>query len=166
MLVKIDLEGVLAAAEALPETSPSLEGIAPGMQEHYVERDGQFHLDTEWRAGLVDHMKDVLERDQLRSEARNSEELQKRQRIVSEVKAELAKQGVKPELLRAATADFMAQHQFAFRGERVVVIGRLGEADAELAAVSWATECGEPYMERRAKPDSTFTAAVAKMRLH
>ena len=111
-------------------------------------------------------MKDVLERDQLRTEARNSDELQKRQRVLAEVKTHLAKQGVKPELMRAAAADFIAQHQFAFRGDRVVVIGRLGEADAELAAVSWATEHGAPYMERRAKPDSTFTAAVAKLRLH
>lgn len=101
----------------------------------------------------------------VRTEARNLDEVQKRQRIVAEVKRHLER-FVRPEMMRAAVADFIAQHKFAFRGDRVVVIGKLGEADAELAAVTWATEQAELFIQRRATPDSTFTAAVAKMRLH
>lgn len=60
----------------------------------------------------------------------------------------------------------MAQHTFGFVGDRVVITGKLGQMDAELALVTWAAEEGNPYIQRRATADSTFTAAVAKMRLH
>jgi hypothetical protein len=165
MLVNIDLEGVLEQAEALPETTATLDGIAPGLRPHYSERDGKFHLDGEWRAEFVEHPKDALDRNRVRTQARSLDELQKRQGVVKEVRSQLAKQ-VAPEMLRAATADFMAQHKFAFRGNRVPIVGKLGEMDAELAAITWATDSGEPFIQRRAAPDSTFTAAMSKMRLH
>ncbi|MGV3553205.1 hypothetical protein [Rhizobium sp.] len=166
MLVNIDYEGVLEQAEKLPETTTTLDSIPPGVHAYYTERDGEYHIDKEWRSGLVEEMKKVLEEGRVRTSARNMEEVQKRQRVVAEVKRCLER-FVRPEMMRAAVSDFMAQHQFAFRGDKVVVIGKLGESDAELAAVTWATEQqGQPLIQQRAKPDSTFTAAVAKLRLH
>jgi hypothetical protein len=139
--------------------------LPPGLRSHYVERDGKFHLDGEWRSEFVDNLKDTLDRNRVHTEARSLDALQKRQRVAKEVRSHLAKQ-VAPEMLRAATADFMAQHKFAFRGDRVVIVGKLGEMDAELAAITWAADSGEPFIQRHARPDSTFTAVVSKMWLH
>lgn len=166
MYLKIDLEGVLESLKGLPEEVDSLDAVAETSRALYAENEGRFQLNGADRDHLVQAVTKMAENAQLRDENKDLRDRQDRQIVVETVKANLLRVGVTPALLAGATALFLSQHKCAVVDGEVRVIGKLGAADAEMAAVAWATsDDGEVYVGgKRPSDGGVFAAEIAKLR--
>ncbi|NEJ25706.1 hypothetical protein GR247_37320 [Rhizobium leguminosarum] len=79
------------------------------------------------------------------------------------VKASLAR-FVKPELMPGAVALFISQHMFGIKDGKVVIVGRRGREEAEMAAVNWIAEDGEAYAAPQHAEAGGFAAEVARLK--
>lgn len=146
MKINIDFAEVVRAASELPEEVGSPDEVGDEVfRSLYTETDGRYILDRNSHRAMVTQLTAAAERDQLEDENHRLKDQQKRSRVAEVVRQNLAKAGVKPELMDGAVAHFISRHRFGLKDDRVVVEGRLGTADAEMAAVRWIATDGEAY---------------------
>ncbi|MBY4607059.1 hypothetical protein K6M90_05180 [Rhizobium sp. 9T] len=86
----------------------------------------------------------ALEDHQLRSENTRLKDEGNR-RLVVETEREQLERFVRPALMAGAVALFVPQYKFGLRDGKVVVVGRRGREEAEMAAINWIAEEGESY---------------------
>ncbi|MBA4797917.1 MAG: hypothetical protein H2043_10985 [Rhizobiales bacterium] len=165
MIIEIDFAKILKAASELPEEADSPEAIGDeGLRTLYKETDGRWVLDREAHRVMVGQLKAAAERDELEAENRRLRDQSDRRLVVDHVRQSLAKMGVRPELLGAATAQFLSAHKCAVRDGKVIVEGKLGRTDAELAAVSWLADEPEAYTAPPVATTGGFAAEVARLK--
>lgn len=163
MKVDIDLEGVLAGAQEMPEEIASIEDVPEGLRGFYRQNGDRLKLDHAQRDALVANVSRTLEDDQLRGENTRLKDERNRRLVVEMVREQLAR-FVKPELMAGAVALFVSQHKFGLKDGKVVVVGRRGREEAEMAAVNWLAEEGEAYAAPERAEAGGFAAEVARLR--
>ncbi|TBC94159.1 hypothetical protein ELH26_09105 [Rhizobium leguminosarum] len=163
MKVDIDLEGVLTSAQEMPEEITSIEDVPEGLREFYKQNGDRLKLDHAQRDALVANVSRALEDNKLRGENNQLKDESNRRRVVETVREQLAR-FVKPELMPGAVALFMSQHKFGLKDGKVVVVGRRGREEAEMAAVNWIAEDGEAYAAPARAEAGGFAAEVARLK--
>ncbi|MBB2674694.1 UNVERIFIED_ORG: hypothetical protein GGE44_004272 [Rhizobium esperanzae] len=163
MKVDIDLEGVLTEAQEMAEEISSLEDVPEGLRGFYRRNGDRHTLDHAQRDALVANVSRALEDNRLRDENAKLKDESNRRRVVETVREQLAR-FVKPELMPAAVALFMSQHKFGLKNGKVVVVGRRGREEAEMAAVNWIAEDGEAYAAPERAEAGGFAAEVARLK--
>lgn len=136
MNINIDMAELLEQAKAMPDEVASLEELAPGLRPYYGEEDGRVRIDANRRKALVDHLAGLAENDRLATENKKLQDAHNRRLVVDAVRSQLTSR-VKPELINAAVSTFISQHKFGIFEGKVIVVGKLGSAEAELALVRW-----------------------------
>lgn len=166
MKVTVDLGAVLRNARELPDELAALTEVEPALREYYSEKDGRIVIDADRRAALVSHLSDIVERGTLAADNAKLRDQQNRRQVVEVVRSHLAK-SVRPELLDAAVATFMAQHKFGIHEGKVIVVGKQGRSDAEMAAVNWIDDDGaafSPGTQTGTNEATGFSAQVARLK--
>lgn len=163
MKVDIDLEGVLKGAQEMPEEIASLEDVPEGLREFYRQNGDRHTLDHAQRDALITNVSRALEDHELRSENTRLKDDSNRRLVVEAVREQLGR-FVRPELMPAAVALFVSQHKFGLKNGKVVVVGRRGREEAEMAAVNWIAEEGEAYTAPERAEAGGFAAEVARLK--
>lgn len=163
MKVDIDLEGVLKGAQEMPEEIASLEDVPEGLRGFYRQNGDRHTLDRAQRDALMTNVSRALEDHELRSENTRLKDDSNRRLVVEAVREQLGR-FVRPELMPAAVALFVSQHKFGLRDGKVVVVGRRGREEAEMAAVNWIAEEGEAYAAPERAEAGGFAAEVARLK--
>lgn len=169
MKINIDFAEVVRAASELPEEIGSPDEVGDDVfRSLYTETDGRYVLDRQGHRAMVMQLTAAAERDQLEEENRRLKDQQKRSRVVETVRQSLTKAGVKPELMDGAVAHFISRHKFCLKDERVIVEGKIGTTDAEMAAVRWIATDGEPYAApaRTALTGGFFEMVASLKKIH
>ncbi|RUM18557.1 hypothetical protein EFD56_13900 [Rhizobium phaseoli] len=163
MKVDIDLESVLTSAQEMPEEIASLEDVPEGLRGFYRQNGDRLKLDHAQRDALMANVSRALEDHQLRGENAQLKDESNRRRVVETVREQLGRY-VKPELMPGAVALFMSQHKFGLKNGKVVVVGRRGREEAEMAAVNWIADEGEAYAAPERAEAGGFAAEVARLK--
>ena len=166
MNVIIDLGAALRNARELPDELAALTEVEPALRDYYSEKGGRIVIDADRRAALVSHLSDIVERGTLAADNAKLRDQQNRRQVVEVVRGHLSK-SVKPDLLDAAVVTFMSQHKFGIRNGEVIVVGKHGRSDAEMAAVNWIDDEGAAFSPGAQGDQSVpggFGAQVARIR--
>jgi hypothetical protein len=164
--VDLDLEDVVKRAKELPEEIARPEDVAEGLRSYYRQDGERLRLDTVRRDELVAHLSDRIDKHALQAENTRLKDEGRRRKVVEYVRMGLAAQSVRPELLDAAVALFIAQHKFGLKDGKVIAVGQRGAEEAELAAVNWIADQGEAYVGSASSGADTggFAAQVARLK--
>ncbi|TAY87950.1 hypothetical protein [Rhizobium leguminosarum] len=163
MKVDIDLEGVLNGAQEMPEEIASLEDVSEGLRGFYRQNGDRHTLDHAQRDALLANVSRALEDHQLRSENTRLKDEGNRRLVVDTVREPLGR-FVRPELMPAAVALSVSQHKFGLRNGKVVVAGRRGREEADMAAVNWLADEGEAYATPERAEAGGFAVDVARLK--
>ncbi|MGO4316341.1 hypothetical protein [Agrobacterium sp. MCAB5] len=165
MKVDIDLEGVLKSAQELPNEVSRVDDVHSDLQEFYRQDGEKLRLDTSRRDEFVSHLSSRLESYNLQQENAKLKDERNRRQVVEVVKSQLSR-FVKPELMPAAVALFISQHKFSLKDGGVIVIGKVGTADAEISAIKWINDEGFAFKttKTQSNADSGFSAQINSLK--
>ncbi len=165
MKVDIDLEGVLRSAQEMPNEISHMEDVHPDLQAFYRQDGDRLRLDTSHRDEFIAHLSSRLESYNLQQENAKLKDEGNRRQVVEMVRGQLSR-FVKPELMSAAMALFISQHKFGLKDGKVTVVGKRGREEAEMAAINWIMDDGEPFSSRGAHDSISggFSAEVSRLK--
>ncbi len=167
MILNIDMTDVLTQAKDMPAEIASLDEVEPGLRGYYAEQDGRIRLDADRHKALLDHLGDLAERDRLASDNAKLQDTQNRRLVADTVRAHLSP-FVKAGMLDSAVTVFMAQHKFGIRNGKVIVVGKLGRSDTEMAAIRWMEDDGSTFTpgHNPSGAPGGFSAQIHKLKGH
>lgn len=165
MKVEIDLESVIKSAQELPTEISRIDDLHCDLQSFYRQDGEVMRLDVSRRDELVAYLSGRLESYNLHQENAKLKDEGNRRQVTEMVRSQLSR-FVKPELMTAAVALFIAQHKFGLKDGKVIVVGKRGREEAEIAAINWITDDGEYFSARGATDTAVggFAAEIARLK--
>lgn len=163
--VDIDYEGMAEQASAAPEVVASPEEVHEGLRDFYRQEGDTYRLDAAQRDEFVAYLRERVSNHATRAENARLRD-QADRRMVADYVRECLRKIVRPEMLESAVKVFIADHKFGLRDGRVIVVGRRGTEEAELAAINWIADEGAPLARPApaAEAPGSLAAEIASLR--